>query len=336
MVTISNLSLCIYGGTLNDGMDALPLVSVGNAPDEFQPMPPTIVDEQQSWMITHAQNYTLYALFSKDCHTAEGLPGQMMICLFFPVQKRLADGHSPLGLLDSLMDVFAIQSMQGDRLPGAPVDNSPFKRLLGRYRLEERPMLLPIMQGNEPAAFCVENKTQLDAIMRHSRYQSLSSVGRLELGYHCKSSIELTSRTKSSTPVVPPTPEPVVAPKIEKPKPPVQSAPEPEVISGGLSLDDDEPVVVKKTSWLKKLWRAILIIVGTIFGLFVLLGVIGLCMDDDDIYLDEPIEDTVLIDDDTQTEETPVINDDLEEISAKVQTEEAETRRVIYNDDPII
>lgn len=273
MATINNLALQVYGGASEGMLIKQPFVTVGNVPQEFHPMPPTLVDEQQVWMITHAQNYTLYAVSSKRCHTADDLPGQIVICLFFPPQKRLADGHSPLGLLDALMDSFVVQALRGGKLPNAPINSSQFKLLLEKYRLEDRPMPLPIMEGHEPCAFCVESKAQLDAIMRHSRYQILSSVGRLELGFHCKSSIALIKQASSKTPNTSPHKE--LKPEVDS-----QNYPKSKFISGGLSLDDD-PIVVKHTIWYKRLLKIAAIFIGVIFVLFVFLGVIGMLMDDD-------------------------------------------------------
>lgn len=272
MITVNNLSLRIYGGALDGGMEAQPLVAVGSVPNEFRPIPPMIVDEQQVWMITHAQSYTLYAVYSKRCRTAEDLPGQILICIFLPPQQRLADGNSPLGLLDSLMDSFAVQALRGGKLPNTSIDNSPFKVLLGRYRLEERPVLLPIMQGPESSAFCVDSKTQLDAIMRHSRYPVLSGVSRLELGYHCNSTIMLKTQGASSK-KVDKVAQPVTTAEPEQPKPADQ-------IRGGLSLDD-EPITSQGTPWYKKLLKVAAIFIGVLLGLFVVLAIVGSFMDDD-------------------------------------------------------
>lgn len=270
MPQIDNISLRIYGGALSTGLDRQPLVSVGNAPEGFIPMPPTLVDEQQSWMITHAQSYTAYMSYSKRCQTQDDQPGQLLICLFFNPQQRLADGNSPLGLLDSLNDSFAIQAMQDGKLPMSPVDNSPFKMLLDRYRLEQRPMQLPVMGGHEPASFCTENRAQLDALMRHSRYPVLIGVGRLELGMHCNSTIALTSTStpkkkeseKQTIPVQPIPPSPTLEPE------PVYTNG-----SGGLDLDD-MPYVPKSRPWYKKLLKIVAICIGTLVALFLILFII--------------------------------------------------------------
>ena len=273
MATIINLALRIYGGASEGTLINQPYVSIGNVPQEFHPMPPTLVDEQQVWIITHAQDYTLYAISSKKCHTSDDLPGQMLICLFLPPQKRLADGHSPLELLDEIMDNFVVQAVRGGKLPNVPIDGSSFKSLLEKYRLEERPLPLPIMGGYEPRAFCVESKTQLDAIMRHSRYPILTSVGRLELGFHCKSSIALTKQAPSKK-------TNVSSHKELKPEVGNHNYLQPKIVSGGLPLDDN-PILDKHTTWYKKILKGGAISVGVFFGLFVLLGVIVMLMDDD-------------------------------------------------------
>ena len=277
MANINKIALRIYGGAIGDSLAKQPFVSVGDVPQKFTPTAPTLVDEQQVWMITHAQDYTLYATSSKRCYTSDDRPGQVLICLFLPPQKRLADGHSPLEVLGELMDIFIVQGLRGGKLPTATVDCSPFNLLLGKYRLEDRPMPLPIMAGQAPVAFCVESKAQLDAMMRHSRYSILSSVGRLELGFSCKSTIALikkgpAKRTEASSQ----TP----SRRDNEPEPVKPESHKPKVVSGGLPLDD-EPIVVDNTSWFKKLLKIAAISVGVVFGLFILLGVIGILVEDD-------------------------------------------------------
>lgn len=191
MAAINSISLRIYGGSQGKGFSEVPLVSVGAIPDKFKPMPPTIVNEQHAWMITHAQEYTYYAVYSTAVTTSAGQPGQLLISLFLPPSKKLGEGNSPLNLLESLTDAFAIQALRGGKLPDAPVDSSPFKTLLGRYRLEPRGRQLPVMSGNEPVSFCVKDKTQLSALMRYSQYNELARVGRLELGYKCATTVAL-------------------------------------------------------------------------------------------------------------------------------------------------
>lgn len=307
MIIIHKLSLRIYGGAQNGALCEQPFVAVGDIPQEFVPKPPVLVDEQQVWMITHAQNYTLYTLSSKRCFTTDGQPGRILICLFLPPQKRLADGKSPLALLDSLMDCFMVQALRDGNLPTAPVDNAQFGSLLGECRLEERPMPLPIMQGHESASFCVGNRTQLDALMRHSRYPVLSTVGRLELGFDCESNVSLNTsggheKPKAKTP--PPPPAAVVSPPPVEPKNPSKvamilepptnpipiSKPKSSLTSsnvGGLSLDDF-PIENKSKSGakngVKKVLKVLAIIVGAVFSLFVALLVIGYIASSNDSY----------------------------------------------------
>ena len=162
----------------------------------------------------------MYALHSRKWKTASGESGQLLVCLFFPASRRLSNGKSPLSLLDSIVDVFSILHASDERIPSGEQDPSPFRSLLQRYELEDRPTSLPVMQGYEPASYCVETVSQLDALMRHSRYDSLALIGRLELGFHCSSMIKLAMGVA---------PKPKPAPKPEpKPEPKLEPAPEPE------------------------------------------------------------------------------------------------------------
>ena len=235
------LVLRIYGGSVSEGMNPEPLVAIGAVPAAFRPSTPTIVDEPQAWMITHAQDYTLYALHTMDGKTADGKDGQLQLCLFFPPQRRLGNGKSPLALLDSIRDLFAVLGMPEGCLPAQPLDNAPFRVVLRNYPLEDRPVLLPVMQGSEAASYCVENSTQLDALMRHSRYDALAKVGRLELGFHCPTTVGLVlgrpGKQPASeklyaaepAPVPKPTPKPTPEPEPEpSPKPEAKPDPKPE------------------------------------------------------------------------------------------------------------
>lgn len=275
MQTVETLALRIYGGPLGAGLNPQALVAVGSIPDNFRPMPPTIVDESQSWMITHAQGYTSYAMYSKDgIFAADGLPGQLMIYLFLPTMKRLADGKTALGLFDSIYDNFCIQNMVGGHLPVTEVDSSPYTMLLKRYRLEDRPMQLPVMSGHEPAAYCVENRAQLDALMRHSRYNELQGVGRLELGLHCRSTIMLN--VKGATPKRTPSTPPPVTPKVTPLTPNVNPAP-----SAPASVPPKPAALAPKngSSVGKNILKGLGIFFGGLLLLFVIIFLIGFFTD---------------------------------------------------------
>ena len=250
------LSLRIYGGSLSGGLEKLPLVSVGIAPEGFAPSAPTLIDEPQAWMIVHAQDYTLYALHSREWRTSAGEKGQLLICLFFPPQQRLGEGKSPLTLLNSLLDSFIILAPEVGMLPEESLDNSRFRAIIGRYGLEPRPVLLPIMQGEAPASFCVATPAQLDALMRHSRYEALMKVGRLEIGEQCESTVNLPFAKPAQKPEpkpVAPKPEPVIPSgakeSIPKPEPKPVPVPEPVIPSEAKeSIPKPEPKPEPKPS----------------------------------------------------------------------------------------
>ena len=208
-----DLSIRIYGGDLVTGLNPSPLVSVGVAPDGFTPAPPTIVNEPRSYLIVHAKKYTYYAMHMKDRLTAaNGQPGQLQLCLFMPAQKRLKEA-TPLALLSSLADTFtaigtAPMPDGSSQLPQQALDSTPFNNVLARYKMEQRPMPLPEMQGQEGAAYCVKDQSQLEALMRHSRYQQLSKVGRLEIGFHCPTTVQLPIGGDTNKPATEPTAPP--------------------------------------------------------------------------------------------------------------------------------
>lgn len=272
MAIIGSLSLSIFGGSLSGGLNSQPLVSIGEIPKAFSPISPSLVDEQQAWFIVHAQDYTLYATWTKQFPTADGQPGALLICLFFPPQRRLADGNSPLTVLDAATDCFMLYGIRGGKLPEGPVDATPFKDLMSIYHLGERPTALPIMQGHSPVALRLESKNQLDALMRHSRYTVLGSVGRLEMGYNCQSTIALSTkgRTSEAKPKESKKPtEQLHASDALDLEPDHRTTPKNEVpLTGGIPLDDDEPETPRGGGF-----RRFVVFAAILLGVFLVLFV---------------------------------------------------------------
>lgn len=191
MDKIESIALGIYAGEQNGNLDPFPLVSVGEIPEHFQAVSPSIVKESRVWMITHHQNYTCYSLYSTAWQTAEGVPGQLLISLFLPIGKKLADGKSPLGILDAGMDKFSIYGVRGGQLLNGTVQSTHFATILNGCHLEDCQSVLPVMSGNTPASLCAVSLNQVDELMRYSHYASLRGISRLEIGLRCKTTISL-------------------------------------------------------------------------------------------------------------------------------------------------
>ncbi|MCR4919394.1 MAG: hypothetical protein K5928_06235 [Prevotella sp.] len=336
-----NLSIRIYGGDTVAGFTAAPLVSVGQAPDGFQPVPPTIVNEPRSYLIVHAKKYTYYAMHMKDrLSTAAGLPGQLLLCLFMPAREKLKDA-SPLSLLSSLADTFTALATKpaadgSSLLPEQALDSTPFVNVLNRYTTEERGRQLPEMKGQEAAAFQVNDQSQLEAIMRFSLYSELSKVGRLEIGYHCKSTVNLPIGGNKPAP----NPEPVVTPPVQQP--PVSEpkndnsghvTPAPKHDNGlpvddgkrrvdkkkhdsrpGVDLGGDEPPIRPDSplkSLMKKIKKLVLILLAIFVAIIILLMLIGRCGDRHNASGDQPATlppDTIVTEDTMIVVEQPPVN----------------------------
>lgn len=269
------ISLRVFGGSLSAGFNRTPLLTVGAVPDSYVPMPPTIVDEQKAWMIAHTQSHTVYSLYTRECKTADGSDGQLLISIFFPASRRLAAGASPLSLLNTLLDVVSIQLLSDGMLPKEAADPTAFIALLKRYPLEDRSLALPVMAGSSPAAFCAANTSQLDALMRHSRHPALAKVGLLEIGLHCRTTINIPVGSKPSPvqpqpaampkqpqPVEQPAqPRPAAQPKLASPVPPRPATKPP------LQLSDSN------TGFLAKTWRQVKIVgyvlLAAVFGVVI-------------------------------------------------------------------
>ncbi len=203
----SSISLCVYGGSLEGGLNPTPIVSVGEASGKFTPFTPALVTEDRSWSITHGQDYTAYTLHTKEYSFSDGHPGQLLVCLLLPPTHLLANGASPLEILNAALDLFH------GTVPISPIDDGEFSILLDRYTpLVERASLLPVMNGLSVAAFIPKDMNQLSALMRYSRYPVLEAVKRLELGMNCEPTITLpvpSGKPKASqAPQAPPSPAP--------------------------------------------------------------------------------------------------------------------------------
>lgn len=190
-MALTGITLRIYGGSQANGLNLTPLVSVGNMHESYKPMPPTIVDEDISWGIIHGQSFTAYTLHTKQFKTKDGQPGQLLISILLPPAQCFAKGKDPLTMLNSILVAFTVHPQVCGLLPESPLDSSSFNMLVKGYSLMERPRLLPLMRGVEPAAFRPQNEAQLSALMRYSNYPVLAKVARLELGMHTPSTIQI-------------------------------------------------------------------------------------------------------------------------------------------------
>lgn len=228
-----SVSLRIYCGSVSEGFSHEPAVSLGTAPPGYKPSAPTLVNENRSWVIVHAQRYTMYALCVKPMRTKNGDDGIVLINIFLPAHQRFAREASPVHILTELFNTFTATGTHNGILPDIPIESEPFANVLLRYPLEDRVVTLPVMQGTKTASYCAASEMQLNAIMRHSRYQALTGVGQLELGMHCKSTIDLMPKSVTTpgaktviTPKAAPkisnnapiAPQPIVKPKSESHK----------------------------------------------------------------------------------------------------------------------
>lgn len=228
-----SVSLRIYCGSVSEGFSHEPAVSLGTAPPGYKPSAPTLVNENRSWVIVHAQRYTMYALCVKPMRTMNDDDGIVLINIFLPAHQRFAREASPVHILTELFNTFTATGMHNGILPDSPIESGSFANVLLRYPLEDRVVTLPVMQGTKTASYCAASEMQLNAIMRHSRYQALTGVGQLELGMHCKSTIALMPRSVTTpdaktvvTPKAAPkisnnapiAPQPIVKPKSESHK----------------------------------------------------------------------------------------------------------------------
>ena len=197
MPKTNQLALCIYkGASLNEQQPTL-IVSTGDLPKGFRPVYPTKVDEKEMWTVTHAQEYTLYAYFTKKYRIADDTPGILSVYLMLPAAYRLAESRSPLGLIDTIVDMLSVNDMPNDIMPQSEVSPNMYKMLLDRCELENRPRRLPLMQGKKAGTLQLKNRTQLDAMFRYSSYPQFNRISCLEMGYKCDTTVQISAAGKT-------------------------------------------------------------------------------------------------------------------------------------------
>lgn len=171
-------ALRIYKGMHGAPPDERPLVSVGEVPDTFIPVVPTLVDEPETWVLTHRHDYTLYGY-----QVTQEDATYRLIYLLVPAGIRLYADINPYGLLSELWEVL---KSQGD-------SHALFEEQLALIMMMEHAsdMHLPVMEGERPASFCADSRMQVKALLMFSLYPQLAGVSRLEIGLHCASTISL-------------------------------------------------------------------------------------------------------------------------------------------------
>ena len=196
---VSEIIIRIFWGPWGGELNPSPIVSVGNTIGVVAPSVPALVKEEQSWMIKTDDSKTVFSCYSKEPSINSDDHLQLLVCAIMPKGKILADMKSPLNLLEDVRSVF-------DRLftfdlkaslPSQEEVNVGFAHLLEGYALTDCPWYVFNMEGKEPASYCVEDRNQLDALMRFNAYPALAHVSHLEIGYHCKSTVEI--KTKGET-----------------------------------------------------------------------------------------------------------------------------------------
>lgn len=187
-------ALRIYKGMHGAPPDERPLVSVGEVPDTFIPVVPTLVDEPETWVLAHRHDYTLYGY-----QVTQEDATYRLIYLLVPAGIRLYADINPYGLL---LELWEILKSQGN-------SHALFEEQLALIMMMEHAsdMHLPVMEGERPASFCADSRMQVKALLMFSLYPQLAGVSRLEIGLHCASTISLPIKANTRKA---PQPEPVI------------------------------------------------------------------------------------------------------------------------------
>lgn len=193
---MNGIGIRIYWGPWGCDFDPHPVVSIGSVTGKFQPFAPSIISEDRSWMIKTNESQSVYAFFSKERCTEPCKSLQLLVCVIMPKGDHLAGGKSPLDLLEAIKDQFGqLFTFNLDAPePEVKLVNDAFGQMLADFPLERCPWYVFVMEGTEPASFCVESHAQLDALMRFNAYPALAHIEHLELGFKCKSTVKIDTK----------------------------------------------------------------------------------------------------------------------------------------------
>lgn len=196
---MNEISIRIFWGPWGGEFNPSPIVSVGNVVGGIVPSAPALVKEDKSWMIKTDEWKAVYACHSKErCFNSDSYM-QLLVCVIIPKGKRLAGEKSPLDLLEDVRSQFD-QFYTIDLDANQPVDvDAAFSQLLAGYAVEDCHWYVFNMEGDKPASFCVENRSQLNALMRYNAYPTLAHIEYLELGFKCKTTVNIDTRGQSGS-----------------------------------------------------------------------------------------------------------------------------------------
>ena len=197
---MNEIGIRIFWGPWGGEFSPAPIVSVGETMVDFSPEAPSLVTEDEVWMITNGASQSVYSYYAKvPCSNSEDFV-QVLVNFTMQRNQHLAN-KSPLELLESLRDQFCklfIINLNA-RLPKMEKINAAFGQLLSGCKVEDCPWYVFEMEGLQPGAFRVEDRNQLDALMRFNAYPALAHVGHLELGFKCNTTVDINTKGESNT-----------------------------------------------------------------------------------------------------------------------------------------
>ena len=197
---MNGIGIRIFWGPWGGEFVPTPVVSVGQMVGEFEPLTPSLVEEEKSWMLKIDDQKTVFSCYSKEpCINANGFL-QLLVCVIIPTGQHLANGKSPLELLTVVRDQFGLLFPLD--LHYSPSNwgkvNGRFGQLIARFPLKECPWYDFRMEGIDAASFCVDSMDQLNALMLYHAYTPLAFIGHLELGFNCKSTVDINTKGESA------------------------------------------------------------------------------------------------------------------------------------------
>lgn len=197
---MNEIGIRIFWGPWGGEFEPAPVVSVGQVEGDVVPFAPELVKEDQSWMICIDEKKAMYASCSKEpCSNSDGYL-QLLICVYISKGQRLAGKKSPLDLLEEVRRRFELHFIFNHQAkkPNERKVKADYTQLLKNYALESCLWYVYYMEGDQAASFCVESRAQLDALMRYNAYPALAHVGHLELGFNCKSTVDINTKGESA------------------------------------------------------------------------------------------------------------------------------------------
>ena len=177
----SSIALRIYQGN-SDKDRKSPKIILGELHNEFEPIYPVLVKENEVWIISHTLHYNVYEYNRLDETSQSFLHVTLSVATKYQI-----DDKSPLDVINSVLNII------DDYKYGDSIESkyNLLNTIINQCTLSDREPLLPVMWGKIAASYKVESLDTVKKLMKHSRYEKFATISHLEMGFNCATTISI-------------------------------------------------------------------------------------------------------------------------------------------------